>query len=275
MRSFAAMPECSDVIEHISVSPPRSRALCKTTDYDIPLRAFCESAIRSTIDKTVAESRDIADNVAALDQSQTKLKLKALGKLEPPDGEALLARGLIPSEWKVLPNGRLGLPLAPHRSGREVFLSTDGHTRLCSHGETTAGIFNLKRKSAVERSKYCCTCLNADGLTAGKCLRAPTGWKHPPVSYYDVLVASGAEAVELPGGRQASRVPSGLFELDLFMLPCGNLRCRHGNSETVLLERERGVRVRGKRMKVECYCKRGLKSWRCGRLQTLPTTRLF
>ena len=65
---------------------------------------------------------------------------------------------------------------------------------------------------------------NCDGLTAGRFQKPPHNWPNAP-SYYDVLVARDAEAVVLPGGRAARRLPYAIGETEVFMLSSGALRC--------------------------------------------------
>jgi hypothetical protein len=164
----------------------------------------------------------------------------------------------------------LGLPVHASKK-RRVFLATDGKTRLCEHGETASAISQYAAGSRIRPPGSACTCKNVDGLTAGRFAKPPSDWPQAP-SYYNVLVARGAKEVELPGGRLARKLPqrSGA-STPVFMLPCGNLRCAHGNSEATL--RAIGKRKYGRRR--PCSCTLDGRSWRCGRLQTLKTLRAF
>ena len=167
-----------------------------------------------------------------------------------------------PSHWAVLPSGRLGLPLPKRKCGKQTYLSTDGHTRLCEHGENQYSIASWRGRS----NDAACTCLNLDGLTAGRTKKAPVGWTDPPIKYYDVLCASGAEQAELPGGREARRIPHTEGRRAMWMLACGNIRCRHGNSQAVLREIKKGNTQR--KIRRICDCEVSRCSWRRNRLQT-------
>ena len=184
--------------------------------------------------------------------------------------EALLTRATQPKEWVPLSNGRLCLPIPCKK--RRVYLAADGKTRLCEHGETASAISQYATGARTRPMNSACNCKNADGLTAGRFNKAPVGWPKAP-SYHSVLVARGAEEVELPGGRLARRLPpinSGACEA--FMLPCGNVRCRHGNSEATL----RSIIAKGTaHRRCACCCVLGGHSWRRGRLQTIHTQRAF
>ena len=181
----------------------------------------------------------------------------------------LLARAACPAEWVPLPNGRLGLPVPCKK--RRVFLATDGRTRLCEHGETASAISQYANGSRTRPVDSACSCMNCDGLTAGRFQKPPPDWPNAP-SYYDVLVARDAEAIVLPGGREARRLPHAIGSTEVFMLPSGVLRCRHGNSESTLRSIEKGGANPRRR---PCGCAVGKQSWRRGRLQTLVTQRAF
>ena len=116
---------------------------------------------------------------------------------------------------------------------RKVYLATDGKTRLCEHGETASAISQYAAGSRVRPVDSLCTCKNVDGLTVGRFAKQPPNWPHAP-SYYDVLVARNAQEVELPGGRLARKLPTCDGASAAYMLPCGNIRCAHGNSEATL-----------------------------------------
>ena len=182
------------------------------------------------------------------------------------DDHDLLTRAASPAEWVPLPNGRLGLPLTCKK--RRVYLATDGRTRLCEHGETASAISQYANGSRTRPVGSTCSCMNCDGLTAGRFQKPPLGWPNAP-SYYDVLVASDADEIELPGGRAARRLPHAVGKTEVFMLSSGALRCRHGNSESTL--RKGG----GSSRRRPCGCTIGRQSWRRGRLQTLVTQRAF
>ena len=185
------------------------------------------------------------------------------------DYHDLLVRAASPAEWVPLPNGRLGLPLPCKK--RRVYLATDGRTRLCEHGETASAISQYANGSRTRPVGSTCSCKNCDGLTAGRFQKAPPNWPNAP-SYYDVLVARGAEEIELPGGRAARRLPHAIGKTEVFMLRSGALRCRHGNSESTLRSIEKGG---GNPRRRPCGCSIGKQSWRSGRLQTLVTQRAF
>ena len=190
----------------------------------------------------------------------------------PHDRDAerdLLARAARPAEWVPLPNGRLGLPVPCKK--RRIFIATDGRTRLCEHGETASAIAQYASGSCTRPADSACSCMNVDGLTAGRYQKAPPNWPDAP-PYYDVLVARDAEAIELPGGRAARRLPHAISNTEVFMLQSGALRCRHGNSESTLRSIEKGGANPRRR---PCSCSIGKQSWRCGRLQTLVTRRAF
>jgi hypothetical protein len=140
-------------------------------------------------------------------------------------------------------------------------LAVDGKTRLCEHGETPSAIATYMRDIRPIKG---CTCLNMDGLTAGRFAKAPDGWKTPPVNYFDVLCAAGAPTIVLVGGREARQLPHTAGDTPLYMLRSGNLRCQHGNSETTLRTSNTGTRV----PKHACSCRIiGKRSWRQNRLQ--------
>ena len=180
----------------------------------------------------------------------------------------LLERAARPSEWVPLPNGRLGLPMQSTK--RRAYLAIDGKTRLCEHGETASAISQYANGSRVRPAGSICTCKNVDGLTAGRFQKTPIGWPGTP-SYYDVLVARNADEIELPGGRRARRLPCTAGACAAFVLPCGNIRCQHGNSEATL----RSFQKSGVNRRRPCGCKLGGMSWRRGRFQTLVTQRAF
>jgi len=182
----------------------------------------------------------------------------------------LVERAACPAEWVPLPNGRLGLPLEDASSKkRRVYLATDGKTRLCEHGETASAISQYAAGSRNRPSDSRCSCKNLDGLTAGRFAKPPPDW-HPP-SYFDVLVARDTKEVELQGGRFARKLPHTGTSVPVYMLPCGNLRCAHGNSEATL----RAIAKHPDGRRRPCGCTLGGRSWRCGRLQTLKTLRAF
>ena len=188
---------------------------------------------------------------------------------ERADDRDLLARAACPAEWVPLPNGRRGLSVPCKK--RRVFLAADGHTRLCEHGETASAISQYSNGSRTRPVDSACSCMNTDGLTAGRFQKAPSNWHNAP-PYYDVLVARGVEEVELPGGRAARRLPYAIGNTKVFMLPSGALRCRHGNSESTLRSVKKGG---AKPRRQPCGCSIGKQSWRRGRLQTLVTQRAF
>ena len=187
---------------------------------------------------------------------------------------SLLERAACPAEWTPLPNGRLGLSLDVSKK-REVYLAADGKTRLCAHGCTASAILQYAAGSRARPADSACTCKNVDGLTAGRFAKPPLDWPGAP-SYYDVLVARDAKEVELPGGRFARKLPQGQQQQatgasPVYMLPCGNLRCAHGNSEATL----RAIAKDPQGRKRPCGCMLGGRSWRRGRLGTLKTQRAF
>ena len=181
----------------------------------------------------------------------------------------LLEQAARPGEWVPLPNGRLGLPLPCKK--RRTYIATDGKTRLCEHGETATAISQYVAGSRARPADSTCTCSNVDGLTAGRFKQTPQGWPGSP-SYYEVLVARDTEEAELPGGRVARRLPYKIGACAAFMLPCGNMRCPHGNSETTL--RSIGKPKPGASRR-QCDCTLVGRSWRRGRLQTAVTQRDF
>ena len=182
----------------------------------------------------------------------------------------LLERAARPGEWEPLSNGRLGLSMNKESKKRPVYLSTDGKTRLCEHGEAASAISAWAAGSRARPTDNACTCCNADGLTTGRFKQPPAEWPGAP-SYYDVLVARDTKEVELPGGRFARKMPKTGDGCDTFMLPCGALRCKHGNSETTLrlMAKYPDARVR------KCDCVLGGRAWRRGRLQTRKMKRPF
>ena len=181
----------------------------------------------------------------------------------------LFARAACPAEWVPLPNGRLGLAVPCEK--RRVFLAADGRTRLCEHGETASAISQYSNGSRTRPVGSACSCMNMDGLTAGRFEKAPPNWPNAP-SYYNVLVARDAEEVDLPGGRSARRLPHTIGTTEVFMLPSGALRCRHGHSESTLRSAKK---ARAKPRRRPCDCVISKQSWRRGRLQTLVTQRAF
>ena len=183
----------------------------------------------------------------------------------------LVERAACPAEWMPLSNGRLGLPLEDASKKRRVYLATDGKTRLCEHGETPSAISQYAAGSRTRPSGSACTCMNVDGLTTGRFAQPPCDWPPTP-SYYSVLVARDAKEVELPGGRLARKLPHMGTSVPVYMLPCGNLRCAHGNSEATL----RAITKHPDGRRRPCGCTlNGGRSWRRGRLQTLKTRRAF
>jgi len=181
---------------------------------------------------------------------------------------SLLERAVCASEWEPLSNGRLGLSIPCAK--RRVYLAVDGRTRLCEHGETASAISQYASGSRVRPAESSCNCKHVDGLTAGRFKKALPEWPGAP-PYYNVLVARGAEEAELPGGRVARRLPHTSGASSMFLLPCGNLRCKHGNSEATL----RAVGKASAARRRPCDCKLGGRSWRRGRFQTLVTRRGF
>ena len=154
--------------------------------------------------------------------------------------------------WSILPNCRPGTQIASQK-GVCVYLATNGYTRLCRHGETTGTIFKHRSPKApvCNRAKFSvCDCMNADGLTSTRRATVPKGWNPP--SYYDILVMNDTEEIELPGGRKARRIPYSerYGACEAFMLPSGQLRCRHGNSESTL----RRLKSGDPRIKIRCDC---------------------
>ena len=93
--------------------------------------------------------------------------------------------------------------------------------------------------------------------------RQPNDWPATPPSYYDVLTARDADQMELPGGRLARRLPQKAGTCDLFMLPCGSLRCAHGNSESTLSNIAKQPATQHRRR--PCDCTLGGRTWRRGR----------
>ena len=67
---------------------------------------------------------------------------------------------------------------------------------------------SLCARVARKRPPSCvCDCEHGDGLTTPRgCTTPPSGWQVP--SFYAMLVAMGAEEIELQGGRKARRMPS-------------------------------------------------------------------
>ena len=184
----------------------------------------------------------------------------------PADGmnETILQVASKTANWTVLPNSRLGLALPVHRTGRQTYLAADGKSRLCIHGEKKSRIAMMTRGV---RKRGLCNCKNLDGLASRA--ETPVGWKPP--RYFDVLVAIGMEEVHLPGGRVGRHIPysMSLHGCDLVMLPCGNIRCIHGHSESTLKARHRLLRkgdavdisARMLKMKI-CHCNIKEGGWR-------------
>ena len=187
----------------------------------------------------------------------------------------LSARATCPAEWTPLSNGRLGLllPGASKKRAGPVYLSTDGKTRLCEHGETQSAISQYASGARTRPHDSSCTCQNVDGLTAGRFSKPAEGWPATTPTYFEVLEARGAEVVELPGGRRARRLPQKAGGCAVVMLPCGNLRCVHGNSEATL--RKIAKQPAGCHHRRPCGCVLGGHSWRRGRLQTVKMQRAF
>ena len=163
-------------------------------------------------------------------------------------------------KWTILPNCRPGMQIASQK-GVNVYLASNGFTRLCRHGETTGTIFKNRspKAPACNRAKFSvCDCMNADGLTSTRRATVPQGWNPP--SYYDILVKNDTEEVELPGGRKARHIPYSERNgtCAAFMLPSGQLRCRHGNSESTL----RRLKAGDPRIKIRCDCAVDDVSWR-------------
>ena len=216
--------------------------------------------------------------------------------------ETLVARASAAKSWSVLANGRLGLEMPPMPGGKQVYLSTNLKTRLCEHGETASLILQWCAKQLTRPATTKCTCLNVDGLTAGRFSIPPKDWVGPP-RYYDVLVSSGSEELILPGGRAARR----LLHMDgAYMLAngtnstthtntqvtssacahkhthkhttatanTGNIRCRHGNSEGTLRSIHKSTAA-GKKSNARhtCGCRMGPQPWRATRLQTVDGKR--
>ena len=176
------------------------------------------------------------------------------------------------SAFEVLPNNRLGLRLPPLKCGKVVYLSVDGHTRLCEHGETASMISQWCSNGPCERPAHSvCSCKNVDGLTVGRFQTAPAGWNPP--RYYDVLVANGARECELGGGRVARHIPTTEGVNEMWMLPSGSIRCRHGNSLNTL--KAMASSQLSRKFRNRCDCKVGNQSWRSGRMQTLKVKRKF
>ena len=168
-----------------------------------------------------------------------------------------------PSAWKILPNLRLGMALPILSNGRQTYLAADGKSRLCEHGEMSSLIAMMMCGARPRRGS--CDCQNLDGLTAARYHK--TRWSAPPVSYYDVLVASRMDEIELPGGRMARRLPAShtMGESELCMLPSGNIRCIHGNAESTVKNHAKGKCASGNK----CPCHIQKRSWRLCRLQNL------
>ena len=177
-----------------------------------------------------------------------------MGESTSQQPEAKLQLTSAPSNWTVLPNGRLGLSLPIHPTGKHTYLATDGTSRLCMHGEKRSRIAMM---ISGARKRCSCDCQNLDGL-ASRQYEPPRGWRSP--RYYDVLVEKGTE-VHLPGGRVGRHMSHSavLHGCNLVMLPCGNIRCVHGHSEATLRSRSRvGLKTR---MRL-CDCTIGKSSWR-------------
>ena len=148
-------------------------------------------------------------------------------KMTMASEETLVARASAAKSWSVLANGRLGLEMPPMPGGKQVYLSTNLKTRLCEHGETASLILQWCAKQLTRPATTKCTCLNVDGLTAGRFSIPPKDWVGPP-RYYDVLVSSGSEELILPGGRAARR----LLHMDgAYMLANGTNSTTHTNTQ--------------------------------------------
>ena len=178
----------------------------------------------------------------------------------------------LPAErWVVLPNLRLGLPLAPLRCGRQIFLATDGFTRLCAHGETHS--FIAKWKERPRPAHHVCDCSNTDGLCGGP-KAAPSGWEAP--DYYSVLCAIGTDEITLQGKRTARQIPfAGVDGVPdgtaspAYMSASGSVRCAHGITQTTLIAMRTEKNRRFRRL---CNCVPG--GWQKGRLGTRRGKRL-
>ena len=160
-------------------------------------------------------------------------------------------------KWTVLPNGRPGMEL-PLQKGVRVYLAHDGVKRLCRHGECSSTIF--KYKSREDKARYSvCDCKNADGLTAARRSKQPDDWDPP--TFYEILVMNDTEEVEQPGGRKARFIPysDANGACPAFMLPSGQLRCRHGNSESTLRRKMKNPELK---LKADCGCELGEATWR-------------
>ena len=186
-----------------------------------------------------------------------------------PGDDALVARASFASNWSVLANGRLGLPLPAMKGGKQIYLSTDLKTRLCEHGETASLIsqWSCTPPQLARPAHSKCTCYNVDGLTASRFSPPPKGWTVFDVpSYFDVLVSSNAKEKILQGGRVARQL---LHIPGAFMLSTGGVRCAHGNSVCTLRAIEKSKLGHGKHtIRSPCDCKIGLHPWRATRLQT-------
>lgn len=78
-----------------------------------------DNEVKATDDAEVAEDTKAADAAKAADEARAAA------------AAAFVAKAADAGSWMLLKNGRLGLELPAHKSGRKIFLSTDGHTRLC------------------------------------------------------------------------------------------------------------------------------------------------
>jgi len=226
------------------------------------------SAGVSLTDRLLNARRDICVAVLGVVSAEYTVCTAAFKMASP--NTLLVERAARPAEWIPLPNGRLGLLLEDASKRRRVYLAIDGRTRLCEHGETASAISQYAAGSRSRPGGSACTCENVDGLTASRFAQPPRDWPHAP-SYYSVLVARGAKEVELPGGRLARKLPGKDTGAPVYMLPCGNLRCAHGNSEATL----RAIAKQPGGRRHPCGCTLGGRSWRRGRLQTLKTQRAF
>jgi len=175
---------------------------------------------------------------------------------QPLDIKLMVAGNI--SNWAVLCNGRLGFSLPIHRTGRQIYLATDGKSRLCLHGEKKSRIAMMI--SGRRARKGClCDCQNLEGLTSRQDTPSLEGWQSP--EYYKVLVEMETAEVKLPGGRVGRHIPhtAAVHGCDLVMLPCGNIRCIHGHSESTLRNRGRVVLKTPRRV---CECAIRKSSWR-------------
>ena len=190
-----------------------------------------------------------------------------MGETPMAGGEEIIDRASHAGNWKVLSNGRLGLPLPLHRTGRQIYLATDGVSRLCLHGEKASRIAMVNTGARKRNGE--CDCQNLDGLTT-RHRQLPAEWEVP--RYYDVLVANGADEVALPRGRAGRRICHNTDTCNMVMLPCGDIRCVHGNAESTLMSHHRHVAPQGieadppatktHAKRQYCSCRIGKRGWR-------------